>query len=78
MLKRLKPYTAAGLMSLIFPGIGQMYNRQFYKAILFFVIHYINFQLLFTIKLGYVFYLIATVWSVYDAYHVSKAKYNVE
>ncbi|MDP5276103.1 DUF5683 domain-containing protein [Chengkuizengella axinellae] len=72
----MKPYTAAGLMSFIFPGIGQLYNKQYIKAILFFVIHYINFQLIFTNKLGFGFYLIAIVWSVYDAYHVSKQKFE--
>lgn len=60
----------AALMSLIFPGLGQMYNGQKLKGALFSVVHLINF-LLIPFKLGQATTPIFWLYAVFDAYRVA-------
>ncbi|RSL32126.1 hypothetical protein D7Z54_17005 [Salibacterium salarium] len=57
----------AVVLSALLCGLGQMYNGQIGKGILFAVIQFIN-VLLFMVFIGYVTYLIFWIYNMIDAY----------
>lgn len=57
----------AAILGFFFPGIGQFYNGQFGKGIVFLVVDGINFLLAF-IGIGLVTAFITAIISAYDCY----------
>lgn len=57
----------AAILSFFIPGLGQLYNGQFGKSILFFVINGINFLLAFVL-VGLITAGITALIAAYDAY----------
>ena len=71
----------AAILSFFFPGLGQLYNGQFGKGILFFVINGINFFLAFVL-IGFVTAGITALFASYDAYRsaekINKAQQQMQ
>ncbi|WP_292485920.1 DUF5683 domain-containing protein [Methanohalobium sp.] len=65
--ERLKNPLAALGLSLIFPGLGQIYNQQVKKGQMFFVIAIILIVTMFA-AVGFVLYPIFWIYNMYDAY----------
>lgn len=61
----------AALLSLLFTGLGQMYNGQILKGMLFSVVQFINFSLLIPLEIGLATTPIFWLYAVYDAYRVA-------
>jgi TM2 domain-containing membrane protein YozV len=61
----------AAILSLIFVGLGQIYNGQIGKGILFIIIGAI-FVILFSILIGFLLYFVFWVFNIYDAYNTAK------
>jgi len=61
----------AAILSLIFAGIGQIYNGQVLKGVLFIVIKAINGALT-AVLIGWVLLPIFGLWAIVDAYLVAK------
>jgi len=57
----------AAVLSFFFPGLGQLYNGQFLKAVIFMVVQAIN-ALLCLIVIGFVTWTITWFIGMYDAY----------
>ena len=64
----------AAVLSFFIPGLGQLYNGQIGKFLLFLVLGGINIALTF-ILIGYVTAPITWLWAVIDAYKAAEA-YN--
>ncbi|MFB6163884.1 MAG: DUF5683 domain-containing protein [Haloarculaceae archaeon] len=63
------PFVAA-LLSIVVPGLGQLYNRELEKALVFFVGFGIAvFSMLFLV--GFVAAPVIYLWALYDAYTVA-------
>ena len=65
----MKDQMVAAILSLLFPGLGQLYNGETEKGILFLItgtlLCLISFALFFTLMGAVILWL----WSVVDAYH---------
>lgn len=64
----------AAVLSFLWPGLGQIYNGQILKAIVFIVVQVVNVLLAFVL-IGFLTGFIIWVWSVVDAYKQAEA-YN--
>ena len=58
----------AAILSFFLPGVGQLYNGQFGKALLIFAIEVINGILMFVL-IGFITAGITALIAAYDAYH---------
>lgn len=72
-----KSVFVAGLLSFIFPGLGQLYNGQTTKAI-YFIIGWIVSAILSLILIGYILMLIVWVMSLIDAVKSTEKMNNGE
>lgn len=61
----------AAVLSFIFVGLGQIYNGQIGKGILFIIIGVICVVLM-LVLIGFLFYLILWIYNIYDAYETAK------
>jgi len=61
----------AAVLSLIVAGVGQIYNGQILKGVLFIVAQIINGALLY-VAIGFVTMPLVGLWAVIDAYLVAK------
>jgi TM2 domain-containing membrane protein YozV len=61
----------AAVLSLIFVGLGQIYNGQIGKGILFIILGFI-FILLTLVLIGFLLYFVLWVFNIYDAYETAK------
>ena len=61
----------AAILSLILSGLGQIYNGQITKGVIFIVIQLINAALT-TILVGWILMPIVGLWAMIDAYLVAK------
>ncbi len=67
----------AAVVSLVLPGLGQIYNRQIPKAIVFIILGIIGLYLITSpenrsdFRFGLLIYPIFLAYNVYDAYHVA-------
>lgn len=57
----------AAILSFFFMGLGQIYNGQIAKGIIFMVIYFISFLLMFVI-IGFITTPILFIWGIWDAY----------
>lgn len=57
----------AAVLSFVFMGLGQIYNGQIAKGILFMIVYSISF-LLMIILIGFVTTPILFIWGIWDAY----------
>jgi TM2 domain-containing membrane protein YozV len=64
---------AAILLSVVFPGLGQLYNKDFGKAILIWIA-LIFFAALSLILIGIPLLILLYFYNVYDAYKTANAK----
>ena len=64
--------TLAMLLSFLIPGLGQIYNGQVAKGILFIVAQVIN-ALLMAIFIGFITGIAVLIWAMYDAYKTAEA-----
>ena len=60
----------AALLSLLFTGLGQMYNGQILKGLLFSLVQFINVSLI-QLQIGLATTPIFWLYAVYDAYRVA-------
>lgn len=60
------PGTAA-VLSFLITGMGQIYNGQIAKGIMFVVLQLINIALM-TVLIGYATFFLLWVYAIYDAY----------
>ena len=64
----------AAILSLILPGIGQIYAGEMQKGIIFFVVFLILVAInLFVFPLIWILELIFAIYAAYDAYMLAKA-----
>ena len=63
----------AAVLSLIFSGLGQIYNGQIAKGVIFIVVQLINAALT-TVLIGFVLMPIVGLWAMIDAYLVARRK----
>ena len=61
----------AAILSLIVAGLGQIYNGQILKGVLFIVAQIINGALLY-VGIGFITMPLVGLWAVIDAYLVAK------
>ena len=61
----------AAVLSLIVAGLGQIYNGQIIKGVLFIIAQIINGALLYVV-IGFVTMPLVGLWAVIDAYLVAK------
>lgn len=61
----------AAILSLIFSGLGQIYNGQVTKGVVFIVVQLINAALT-TVLIGFVLMPITGLWAMIDAYLVAR------
>ena len=57
----------AAILSFFFAGLGQFYNGQFGKGVLFMVVQALNVALMFVV-IGFITYPIFALWGIIDAY----------
>ena len=67
---RIRPGVAV-VLSLIFPGLGQVYNGDFGKAFMVFLAWVFAFASL-TVKAGYILLPLVYIWSARNAYRISR------
>jgi TM2 domain-containing membrane protein YozV len=63
----------AALLSFFYTGLGQIYNGQIVKGIIFAIIQAINIWLMFII-IGFITYPIFWIWGMVDAYRVANER----
>lgn len=61
----------AAVLSFFFTGLGQIYNGQIGKGILFIIIQIINIGLMFLV-IGFITYPIVWIWGMFDAYRTAE------
>lgn len=61
----------AAVASFIFPGLGQIYNGQIGKGIMFVIIAIIC-ALLIIVLIGFLLYPLFWIYNIYDAYNSAK------
>lgn len=64
----------AAVLSFFYTGLGQIYNGQIAKGILFIIIHCINIGLMFLL-IGFITTPVFWIYGMYDAYKTAE-KYN--
>lgn len=74
--KRTKNPTLAALLSAFIIGLGQLYNGQWAKAWIIWLIQIMNIMLMFVL-IGFFFFAITWIWSIDDAYKQA-GKINAE
>jgi TM2 domain-containing membrane protein YozV len=74
-IKVMKNPGLAAVASFFFSGLGQIYNGEIGKGILFIVIQIINFLLMFVL-IGFFTYLATWVYGIYDAYKTAERMNN--
>ena len=57
--------------SLLFPGLGQIYNGSIGKGILMILVQVINGLLMFVL-IGFITYPLVWIWEIYDAYKTAE------
>jgi TM2 domain-containing membrane protein YozV/ribosomal protein L40E len=65
----------AAVLSFFFPGLGQIYNGQIGKGILFIILSGILILLMFVL-IGIPLYLIFWIYNIYDAYKTAEATWK--
>jgi len=61
----------AAVLSFLFTGLGQIYNGQIGKGIVFVIVGAI-FALTILVLIGLVLYPVFWIYNIYDAYHTAK------
>jgi TM2 domain-containing membrane protein YozV len=61
----------AAAASFVFTGLGQVYNGQIMKGVLFIIVQAINIALMFAV-IGFITFPLVWIYGVYDAYNVAK------
>jgi len=61
----------AAVLSFFFTGLGQIYNGQIVKGVLFIIIQGVNLLLMFVL-VGFITYAIVWVWGMIDAYKTAE------
>jgi TM2 domain-containing membrane protein YozV len=61
----------AAILSLILSGLGQIYNGQILKGVVFIVVQLINAALT-TVLIGWILMPVVGLWAMIDAYLVAK------
>lgn len=61
----------AAVLSFFFTGLGQIYNGQIGKGVVFIIIQIINVGLMF-ILIGFLTYPIVWIWGMVDAYKTAE------
>ena len=64
---RIKDPGLAAVLSFFFSGLGQIYNGQILKGLLFVVVQAINFALMFVL-IGFFTGFVVWIWAMVDAY----------
>lgn len=64
----------AAVLSFLWPGLGQIYNGEGLKAVLFILAQIINFVLAF-VFIGFLTGLVVWIWAMIDAYRAAET-YN--
>lgn len=62
----------AAILSLILSGLGQIYNGQITKGVIFIILQLINAALT-TVLIGWILMPIVGLWAMIDAYLVAKS-----
>lgn len=63
----------AAVLSVIWPGLGQIYNGEVGKGVAIMVVQVVNFILLFVL-IGFLTGFAVWVWAIYDAYTVAERR----
>ena len=71
MPTEMKSTGIAAVLSALFPGLGQIYNGQIGKAVLFIIVGFILALTIF-ILIGLILYPLFWIYNVYDAYNTAK------
>lgn len=68
-----KNIAIATILSVLYPGLGQIYNGEFSKGIMFIVIAVL---LIFSmmVLIGFILYPAFWIYNIIDAYHTAKKK----
>lgn len=66
------PFVAA-LLSAIFPGLGQIYNRELEKGLLIIVVSFLS-MLSMMVLVGFLLFPAIWLYAIYDAYRVAERK----
>ena len=61
----------AAVLSLLFSGLGQIYNGQIFKGIILTVLQIVNVILMFVL-IGFLTYFIVSVYGIYNAYKTAE------
>ena len=61
----------AAVLSFIIPGLGQIYNGQIGRGILFIILAII-FAVMIIVLIGLILYPLFWIWTIYDAYKTAK------
>ncbi len=61
----------AAVLSFFFTGLGQIYNGQIGKGVLFIIVQLINIGLMFLV-IGFITYPIVWVWGMVDAHRTAE------
>lgn len=67
----------AAVLSFLFVGLGQIYNGQIGKGLVFIVVQIINIFLIFVV-IGFITYPLFWIFGIYDAYDTAKKINNGE
>ncbi len=59
------------MLSFLIPGLGQMYNGEIGKGILFLILAFV-FAALMIVLIGFILYPILWLYGIYDAYNTAK------
>lgn len=62
----------AALLSFFYTGLGQIYNGQIGKGVIFAIIQAVNIALMFVL-IGFITYPVLWIWGMIDAYRVANA-----
>lgn len=71
VIQQPKNPTLAAILSLLIPGVGQIYNGEVGKGILIIVVQIVNVMLM-AIIIGFFTSLAVLVWAIYDAYKTAE------
>ena len=63
----------AAVLSFFITGLGQIYNGQILKGLLFMLIQALNGLLMFVL-IGFVTFPLFWIYGMYDAYHIAAAR----
>ena len=71
VIQQPKNPTLAAILSLLIPGVGQIYNGEVGKGILIIVVQIVNVMLM-AIIIGFFTSLAVLIWAIYDAYKTAE------